>query len=138
MLVPVSAPSLAELAAGSLLLEGLRPAEIDNIVAAATRRHVRAQAVITRQGTSADHLYMLVKGRAHYFIDTKKGQKLLMMWVVPGGLIGGAAVTLKIMNYVASTRAVRFELSSFPSPNPEIPLVPLGRLSTQLNMPVGS
>ena len=107
MLVPVSAPSLAELAAGSLLLEGLRPAEIDNIVAAATRRHVRAQAVITRQGTSADHLYMLVKGRAHYYIDTKKGQKLLMMWVVPGGLIGGAAVTLKIMNYVASTRAVR-------------------------------
>jgi len=50
---------------------------------------------------------MLAKGRARYFIDTKKGQKLLMMWVVPGGLIGGAAVTLKVVNYPMSTEAVR-------------------------------
>ena len=50
---------------------------------------------------------MLLKGRAGYFIDTNKGQKLLMMWIVPGGLIGGGAVPLKAVNYAASTEAVR-------------------------------
>ena len=93
MSVPVSAPSLAELTVGPSFFEGLRPAEIDNIVAAATRRHVRANTVITRQGAPATHLYMLLKGRAGYFIDTNKGQKLLMMWIVLGGLIGGGAST---------------------------------------------
>src|SRR5262249_16761305 len=72
-----------------------------------TRRHWRAGAVITRQGTGANHLYMLVEGRARFFVDTKKGEKLLLMWVVPGGLIGGAAATLKIHSYPTSTEAVR-------------------------------
>jgi len=105
--MPLAAPSFAALDIRSPFLEGLRPAEIGQILAAATRRHFRAPSIITRQGESADHFFMLVKGRARYFIDTNKGQKLLMMWVVPGGVIGGAAMTRKVLSYALSTEAVR-------------------------------
>jgi len=102
-----STSSLEAVRAHSAFLEGLRPSEIDEVLAAATRRHWRAGHVITRQATAANHLYMLVEGRARFFIDTSKGQKLLMMWVVPGGMIGGGAATQKMLNYAASTEAVR-------------------------------
>jgi len=82
----------------SPFLEGLRPAEIDKILAAATQRHFRAHTIITRQGTPASRLYMLLHGRARYFVDTHKGQKVLLMWVVPGGMIGGGALTMKLLN----------------------------------------
>ena len=105
--MPLTAPSLAGLEIESPFLEGLRPSEVEQVVAAARTRTARANTVISRQGAPADHFYMLLKGRARYFIDTSKGQKLLMMWVVPGGLIGGAAVTRRFVNYAASTEAVR-------------------------------
>lgn len=107
MAVRGSTFSVTDLKILSPFLEGLRPPEIDEVFAAATRRHYRAGTVITRQGTAANHLYMLIEGRARFFIDTSKGQKLLMMWVIPGGMIGGGAATLKMLNYAASTEAVR-------------------------------
>ena len=107
MSVPGSASFATTPKFHSPLLEGLRPLEIDQVLAAATRKHCRAGAVITRQGTPANHFYMLEEGRARYFIDTNKGQKLLMMWIVPGGVIGGGAATRKMLTYAASTEAVR-------------------------------
>jgi len=107
MSVSASTSSLADLKIRCPFLEGLCPSEIDEVLAAATRRHWRAGNVITRQGTPANHLYMLLEGRARFFVDTSKGQKLLMMWVIPGGMIGGGAATLKMLNYAASTEAVR-------------------------------
>jgi len=104
---PSSASGLPDQQVESPFLEGLRPSEIDQVLAAATVRRFRERTVITRQGAKADHLYMLVEGRARYFIDTNKGQKLLLMWVAPGGLLGGGAATLSVVNYVASTEAVR-------------------------------
>jgi len=103
----LSAAPLADLAVESPFLEGLCPGEIEHVLAAATRRQVHARTIITRQGEPANHLYMLVTGRARYFIDTNKGQKMLLMWIVPGGMIGSGAVTPKIVNYAASAEAVR-------------------------------
>jgi len=107
MVVSGSTSCLQDLKIQSPFLEGLRPAEVDDVLAATTWRHCRANTVLTRQGAPANHLYMLVEGRARYFVETHNGQKLLLMWVVPGGMIGGGAVTLKMLNYAASTETVR-------------------------------
>lgn len=89
------------------LLKGLRRKEIDLIFAAAKRRRFYAKAVMTYQGEPADQLMLLWKGRARYFFETPNGRKLILMWITPGDIFGGAALVSRPSNYLVSTEAVR-------------------------------
>lgn len=89
------------------LLKGLRRKEIDLILAAAKRRRFSAKTVMTYQGEAADHLLLLWKGRARYFFETPNGRKLILRWITPGDIFGGAALVSRPSTYLVSTEAVR-------------------------------
>jgi CRP-like cAMP-binding protein len=91
----------------SKLLEGLSNRDRELVLAAATLRRVSANTAITRQGTPAIRLYMVVKGCARFFYDTPDGRKILLIWLAPGDLFGGASMITQSVNYLVSTEAVK-------------------------------
>src|SRR3974390_1958531 len=89
------------------LVRGLSPKEIESILAAAERRRFPAGSVITYQGKPADHLLLLWKGRARYFYETPNDKKLILKWITPGQIFGGAALVSGPSKYLVSSEAVR-------------------------------
>ena len=89
------------------LLRGLGQKEIDLILAAAKRRRFSAKSVMTYQDEPADHLLLLWKGRARYFFETPNGKKLILRWITPSDIFGGAALVSRPSTYIVSTEAVR-------------------------------
>jgi CRP-like cAMP-binding protein len=98
----------AEHARGKVeLFQGLPDREVDLILAAAKSRRRLAKSVITHQGEPADHLYLLWTGRARYFFETHNGKKLILRWITPGDIFGGAALVSRPSTYLVSAEAVR-------------------------------
>jgi CRP-like cAMP-binding protein len=89
------------------LLRGLGQKETDLILAAAKRRRFSAKSVMTYQDEPADHLLLLWKGRARYFFETPNGKKLILRWITPSDVFGGAALVSRPSTYLVSTEAVR-------------------------------
>ena len=89
------------------LLRGLDLPEIDLVLTKARLRRFSAKSVITYQGEPADRLLLLWKGRARYFYDVGDGEKLILLWITPGHILGAAALALPPSNYLVSTEAVR-------------------------------
>ena len=89
------------------LLRGLKREEVDLILAAARARRVPAKSVMTYQGEPADSVLLLWKGRARYFFETPNGKKLILIWITPGHIFGGAALVPRSSNYLVSTETVR-------------------------------
>lgn len=89
------------------LLDGLAPRDRDAILSAATRHKFPAGSVISTQGMLADRLYLLMKGCARFFYTTPDGQKILLIWMGPGDVFGGAAVVATPSSYLISAEAVK-------------------------------
>lgn len=89
------------------LLRGLNPHESDLILAAARPRRFPAKSVMTYQDEPADHFLLLWKGRARYFYETPNDKKLILKWIAPGHIFGGAALLSRPCTYLVSTEAVR-------------------------------
>ena len=89
------------------LLRGLKPREIDLIIAAGRPRRFAANSVMTYQGEPAKHLLLLWKGRSRYFYETPNDKKLILKWIIPGHIFGGAALVAGPSTYLVSTEAVR-------------------------------
>ena len=88
-------------------LEGLTPQEVRSILAAAQLCRFPANSEITKQDHPADHLYMLLAGRARYFFLTEKGQKVILLWIPPGEIFGSAALLTAPSGYLISVETVR-------------------------------
>lgn len=88
-------------------LEGLSLADLKTVLAAASPRHFLANSVVTNQGHPGDHLLLLIQGRARYFYVTHEGQRLVLRWLPPGELIGGAALLPGSRSYLVSTETVK-------------------------------
>ena len=91
----------------SRFLEGIGPLDLKVILAAAKPRQFKANSVIVSQGNPADYLYLLTKGRARYFFMTEDGRKLLLLWLTPGEVFGGAALLSAPSVYIASTETIK-------------------------------
>jgi CRP-like cAMP-binding protein len=91
----------------SRFFEGLAPHDIESILAAATPRRFLAHSVITNQGNPAEHLFLLTSGRARYFFITEEGRKILLLWLTPGEIVGGAAFLPESSKYLLSAEAVK-------------------------------
>lgn len=91
----------------SRLLDGLAPPDLKMILEAAKQRQFLAGSVITNQGHTADHLYLLTKGRARYFFNTEDGRKVVLFWLTPGQVFGGAAMVSVPSAYLVSTEALK-------------------------------
>lgn len=88
------------------LLEGLIPSEVTSIITAATRRRFAAHSVMAREGYAADHLFLIISGRARSYCMTPQGEKVPVHWFPPGEVCGGATFLSKPVNYLVSTEAV--------------------------------
>jgi CRP/FNR family transcriptional regulator, nitrogen oxide reductase regulator len=91
----------------SRFLEGFSPFDLKVILAAARHRHLPANSVVTNQGDPADHLFLLTRGRARFFLNTPEGKKIILFWLTPGEVIGGAALVSSPTLYLASTETVK-------------------------------
>jgi len=88
------------------LFQGLDSKTVKLLLAAASPRRYSAPCVITHQGHPADYLMLLWKGRARYFYQAHNGRKMILMWITPGDIFGGAALVFQPSNYLVSTEAV--------------------------------
>jgi CRP-like cAMP-binding protein len=103
----------------SPFFDGFSKIEIGSILAAAKYRHYPADAIILNQGDSADYLVLLAKGCARLFFTTEEGRKVLLRWLAPGELLGGAALLPAPASYLVSTEMVQ-DSSAFVWPRDSI------------------
>jgi CRP-like cAMP-binding protein len=89
------------------LVRGLKPHERDMVLGSSRRRRFRAKSVMTYQGEPADYLLLLWNGRARYFYEAPHAKKLILKWILPGDIFGGAALVSEPSKYLVSTEAVR-------------------------------
>lgn len=105
--MPALSLSTASAPLNSRFLQGLASPEYKTILAAARPRHYAANSVVVNQGHPADQLFLLTSGRARFFFNTYEGRKLLLLWLTPGDIIGGMALTLAPSAYLLSTETLK-------------------------------
>jgi CRP-like cAMP-binding protein len=91
----------------SRFLEGLAQPDRDLILAAATPRRFLSKSVVVNQGDPAERLFLLTKGWARFFFITHTGKKLLLQWLPPGDIFGGAAFLSRPSPYLVSTEIAK-------------------------------
>jgi CRP/FNR family transcriptional regulator, nitrogen oxide reductase regulator len=89
------------------LLEGLAPQEVKAILGAAKLRRYLTNSVVTNQEHPAEHMFLLLRGRARHFYITPDGQKTQLLWLPPGEIFGGAAFLSRPLPYLVSTETVK-------------------------------
>ncbi len=94
----------------SRFLEGLSPSDLEAVLTAATQRRLSANSVVTNQGDSASHFFLLMKGRARFFYITDGGRRILLHWLAPGQIFGGMALLPTPCPYLVSTEMVKDSL----------------------------
>ena len=92
---------------GPRFFAGLTPAELESVLGAAKQIKAAANSVITNQDHPAEHLYLLLAGRARYFCVTETGKKVILLWIPPGQTFGGAALVTPPSAYLVSSETVR-------------------------------
>lgn len=89
----------------SRLLQRLSTSELDDILGRAVYRTYRANTVIVEQNTSADRLFLLLKGSARYFFITPDGRKAYLLWLAPGDAFGAGSLLAEPTEFLVSTEA---------------------------------
>jgi CRP-like cAMP-binding protein len=59
--------------------------------------------VITNEGDPAKHVFLVLKGAARHYTLSPQGEKIVVRWLSPGELFGGAAFLSEPLEYVLST-----------------------------------
>jgi len=88
------------------LLEGFAPSDIEVILGAAALRRFSARSFLAREADSADKFFLLLSGLARTFTTTRKGQKVVLLWIPPGDFTGGRALLTKPTKYLVTTETV--------------------------------
>ena len=87
-------------------LSGLPKAALHAILSAACHRQFLASSVVVHEGDPAERFFILTSGQGRHFILTRDGRKILMHWLTPGQLFGGAALLSTPFHYLASTEVL--------------------------------
>jgi CRP/FNR family transcriptional regulator, nitrogen oxide reductase regulator len=88
-------------------LEGLDPAEVQTVVAAATLKRFSKNFLMIREGERADHLFLMLDWGARHFTMSPRGEKVVVQWLSPGEVTGAASFLSKPVTYVLSTEAAK-------------------------------
>jgi CRP-like cAMP-binding protein len=91
----------------SRFLDGLAPSDLKVILAAARQRHFFANSVVVNQGLPADHLFLLMRGRARFFFNTREGKKVILLWLKRGEIFGGSALLSIPSLYLVCTETLK-------------------------------
>ena len=103
----LSKPAIATANLKSRVLEGLSPVDLSVILAAAKQRQFASNSVVVNQGNPADHLFLLTRGRARFFFNTQEGKKIILLWLTPGEIFGGAALLSTPSLYLVSAETLK-------------------------------
>jgi CRP-like cAMP-binding protein len=98
---------VSDVVAGSRFFAGIAASDVRAILARATPRRFKPNATMTHQGAPARDLFLVVKGRARFFSTTPDGKKMLLLWLAPGDIFGGAALLTEPSAYHVSSETVR-------------------------------
>jgi CRP-like cAMP-binding protein len=85
---------------------GFAKAELDAFLSVARHRQFRTSSVILNQEDRSERCFLLTSGQARQFVITDRGQKVLLNWLSPGQVFGGAALLSTPWRYLASTEAL--------------------------------
>ena len=88
-------------------LAGVDPAETHSIVAAATFKRFGANTVVIREGDRAEHFFLMLSWGARHFTMSPKGEKVVVRWLPPGEVTGGASFLSEPVSYVLSTEMMK-------------------------------
>jgi CRP-like cAMP-binding protein len=89
-----------------MLLEGFAPSDVEMILGAGALRRVSARSLLAREGDCADKFFLMLYGLARTFTTTRKGQKVVLLWIRPGECSGGRALLSKPTPYLVTTETV--------------------------------
>jgi CRP/FNR family transcriptional regulator, nitrogen oxide reductase regulator len=92
---------------GSSFVQGLDESDVRTVMGAATIRRLAPHELIYEQGRPASNVFLLSTGRARYFSITPDGRKILLHWLVPGDLLGIAAMQQRPCAYRVGAETVR-------------------------------
>jgi CRP-like cAMP-binding protein len=87
-------------------LEGLAPSDLEAALGAASLRRFQARSLIAIEGHPADKVFLMIEGVARTFTTTRKGEKIVTLWIPPGFPSGGRALLSQPTDYLASTESV--------------------------------
>lgn len=87
-------------------LEGLAPDELAEVLGAGALKRIPANSLIAIEGHAADKLFLVLEGRARTFATTQRGDKMVILWILPGECAGGRALLSKPSMYLISTETV--------------------------------
>jgi CRP/FNR family transcriptional regulator, nitrogen oxide reductase regulator len=90
----------------SKLLVGLDDAALRQIMDAAQVRRIAPKKNVTVGGARPDHLFLLQAGRAGFYNLTESGSEVLLLWKVPGDIIGLVSLLANPPVYMASAKTV--------------------------------
>jgi CRP-like cAMP-binding protein len=88
-------------------LSGLPTTQLDSVLSLAKHQQFRASSVIINQEDPAERLFLLTSGQGRHFVITRDGRKILLQWLTPGQIFGGAAIISTPFQYIASTEVLR-------------------------------
>ena len=92
-------------ARSSVLLTGLDEPAAQAILAEAQIRRISAKHNIISGGNRATHLFLVQSGQVHYYHLTKRGETVLLAWLLPGDVIGLVALLRNPSDYMATAEA---------------------------------
>jgi CRP-like cAMP-binding protein len=87
-------------------LSGLPKDKLDFVLSVAKHRQFRASSVIINQEDPAERLFLLTSGQGRHFVITSEGRKILLHWLIPGQIFGGAAILSTPSQYLASSEVL--------------------------------
>jgi CRP-like cAMP-binding protein len=87
-------------------LSGLPKAELEAVLSVAKHRQFRASSVIINQEDPAERFFLLTSGQGRHFVITSEGRKILLHWLIPGQIFGGAAILSTPSQYLASSEVL--------------------------------
>ena len=76
------------------------------MLAKANTLKLRRNSIAMNQNHPADRLYLLTEGRARFFLVTSDGRKIILRWIVPGGVFGSATISRNPSSYLAGVETM--------------------------------
>src|SRR5262249_5378031 len=89
-----------------LLFRNLSASEVQCVLDSARSRRFSRHAVITHHEEPAEQFFLLWRGRARYFFETRNGKKLILRWILPGHIFGLSALIKGSPSYLTNVEAV--------------------------------
>jgi len=98
----VKFPCLAK----SKLFASLEDTALQEIFDAGRLRHMGPKTNIISTGGRPDYLFLLRRGRARSYVLTESGLEIVLLWLVPGGVLGLASLLANPPTYMINATTV--------------------------------